>query len=339
MGGHSSAVKCLAYSPAESGVSTVIVSGSMDSSLAVWDARTGAVLRYLRGHKGPINDVCFLSPTQCLSASGDSTAMLWDVTTGKCLCSFVRHRQSVSVIAASKCRSIVVTGSWDKRIIVWKPESGLPVRECMAHRKSVTALSINDDGTRAISGGADNWVVVWDLRSAVMLFRFMDHLDIITHTTVSADGDLALTASADGMVAVWNLADGCLLSHLTDPNVSTTNAHDGMVCSTFIDRSEHDNKLIITVGKRDRTVKLWQMNDKGSDLLRVIEVEPDEPLCAGYNQEGSTFVLGLQNVGVAQWVVDWTLSHDGCEYGNTTAPKALPTTAQLILRQNSEIYS
>ena len=36
----------------------------MDSSLAVWDARTGAVLRYLRGHKGPINDVCFLSPTQ-----------------------------------------------------------------------------------------------------------------------------------------------------------------------------------------------------------------------------------------------------------------------------------
>merc|ERR1712023_339561 len=107
----------------------------------------------------------------------------------------------------------------------------------------------------------------------------MEHSAVITHVTVGGDGDMAVTASADGMCSVWNLEEGCLVTHLIDskdPADEETTAHRGAVCSTFIDHDyDEESKVVITVGKTDRAVKVWQLQEKSTELIQTIEVEPD----------------------------------------------------------------
>ncbi len=69
-----------AYSPDGSKIATA----AADGVVRLWDASNGAVLYYLRGHKGDAWAVSF-SPdgTLLASAGNDGTARVWDVATGK----------------------------------------------------------------------------------------------------------------------------------------------------------------------------------------------------------------------------------------------------------------
>ncbi|KAK3304826.1 uncharacterized protein B0T15DRAFT_537707 [Chaetomium strumarium] len=67
---HPSAVKAIAFSPD----GRLIVSGSDDSTVRVWDAATGAERRVLQGHSSWVNAVAFSSDGRLLvSGSGDKT--------------------------------------------------------------------------------------------------------------------------------------------------------------------------------------------------------------------------------------------------------------------------
>ena len=58
---------------------TRIVTGSLDKTAKVWDARTGTPLLDLKGHTGGVTGVSF-SPdgTRIVTGSGDRTAKVWD---------------------------------------------------------------------------------------------------------------------------------------------------------------------------------------------------------------------------------------------------------------------
>ena len=57
----------------------MIVSGSSDNTLKIWDADTGKEKYTLSGHSGGVGS-CAFSPdgTTVLSGSGDTTLKLWD---------------------------------------------------------------------------------------------------------------------------------------------------------------------------------------------------------------------------------------------------------------------
>ena len=77
--GHTHWVISVAFSPDGS----LLASGSVDSTVRLWGARTGAELHTMQGHNGSIIDVAFSPDGSLLASAGeDGTIRLWDVETG-----------------------------------------------------------------------------------------------------------------------------------------------------------------------------------------------------------------------------------------------------------------
>ena len=77
--GHTDWVTSVAFSP--NGLT--VASGSVDETVRLWDAVTGAHKATLTGHTGWVTSVAF-SPNGLTVASGseDETVRLWDAVTG-----------------------------------------------------------------------------------------------------------------------------------------------------------------------------------------------------------------------------------------------------------------
>ena len=61
-----------------------VVSGSLDTSIRVWDAETGNCKHTLMGHQS-LTSGMELRKNILVSGNADSTVKVWDITTGQCL--------------------------------------------------------------------------------------------------------------------------------------------------------------------------------------------------------------------------------------------------------------
>lgn len=61
-----------------------VVSGSLDTSIRVWDVETGACKHTLMGHQS-LTSGMELRNNILVSGNADSTVKVWDITTGQCL--------------------------------------------------------------------------------------------------------------------------------------------------------------------------------------------------------------------------------------------------------------
>ncbi|WP_146066313.1 WD40 repeat domain-containing protein, partial [Candidatus Venteria ishoeyi] len=114
--GHTDRVFAVAYSPDGSR----IVSGSDDTSLKIWDAKTGVELNTLSKHSDSVNAVAY-SPdgSRIVSASGDNTLKIWDANTGIELMTLSGHTDSVNAVAYSPDGNRIISGSYDKTLKIW----------------------------------------------------------------------------------------------------------------------------------------------------------------------------------------------------------------------------
>ncbi|KIK31297.1 hypothetical protein PISMIDRAFT_26216 [Pisolithus microcarpus 441] len=94
----------------------VLVSGSLDNTIKVWDIETGQAVRTLFGHiEGVWAVAC--DKLRLVSASHDRTVKVWDLEEGKCTATLSGHRGAVTCIALGEDK--IVSGSDDGDVRIW----------------------------------------------------------------------------------------------------------------------------------------------------------------------------------------------------------------------------
>ena len=95
LSGHTHWVRSLTFSLDGS----LLVSGSLDWTLKLWDVQTGGVVKTFHGHTSLVNSVS-ISPNCTMIASGsyDESIHVWDILTGECHYTIKEQRDVYCVI-------------------------------------------------------------------------------------------------------------------------------------------------------------------------------------------------------------------------------------------------
>ncbi|KAK4447142.1 beta-TrCP [Podospora aff. communis PSN243] len=148
-----------------------IVTCSKDISICVWDRNTGALLKQLRGHHGPVNAVQMRGNT-IVSCSGDFRVKLWNIDTGRNIREFLGHNKGLACSQFTEDGRYVASAGNDKVIRIWDANTGECVREMKAHDNLVRSLHVDSVSGRLVSGSYDSDIKVWDMETGQPLLDF-----------------------------------------------------------------------------------------------------------------------------------------------------------------------
>lgn len=245
--GHSDWVTCLV------GVDDLLISGSFDSSLKIWNLGTKECIETLTGHTAGINAMD-LKGEVLLSASLDCTLRAWSMTTRACTGVLEGHTDQVSHVnfitprlsptSRSNVPSLLaVSGSLDGTLRVWDVGAAKCLHVLEGHTTGITSMTICHQ--YAASGSVDGAIMVWDCLTGRRIFALSGHTDRVTGLQLDFATSRLVSCSWDFTARVWDLKTGAC-AHVLQGHVFRIRC-----------LSLHDN--ILVTGSWDSDLKVWDI--------------------------------------------------------------------------------
>ncbi len=167
-GEHNHDINTLGFSPD----STLLASGSGDTTIKIWNVSSGTLVKTLTEHTDAVNSVKISLNGQILaSASDDSSIILWNVSSGAVIRTLNGHNRRVwSVDFSNDGRLVSGEGEYDRyfpprnhnaSIKIWDVSTGNEITTLIGHKNVVWSVDFSSDGTKIVSGSWDWRVKLW----------------------------------------------------------------------------------------------------------------------------------------------------------------------------------
>ncbi|KAG1840727.1 WD40 repeat-like protein, partial [Suillus subalutaceus] len=263
--GHTDALTCVALFPDNK----MIVSGSYDRRIRLWDIRSGqASGEPLRGHKVSVNVVA-VSPdgTMIVSGGGDGRILIWNATTRNLATEPIQaYRNKIDSISFSPDSASIasVAGTtikiWDvgtaklimdiespnsERQVVFSPEGG-----------RIAAVSHIAPGEQTLR--------IWDVKTGkpAAVSPIAGHTGGLLSVAWFPNGQRLVTTSLDRTIRLWISETGCQVGH---------SLHVAWMANHVAVSS--DGKLIVA-RCGDNSIRLWNAITLDQIKLVLQHVEP-----------------------------------------------------------------
>lgn len=231
---------------------------SQEADIKIWNARTGQLLKILKGHESQVRTVAF-SPdsSRIVSGSHDKTIKIWSVNTGKLLEDIPAHTDHITSIAFSHSGKSFASASDDKTIKLWDSDSLKLIDKLEGHKGQVLSVAFTPDDHFLVSGSGEdrfdqnvqeNSVKIWDLKTKNVVHTLSGNAGWVWSVEVSQNGKYVASAGYDGTVRVWDLLSGKLIGVGAE--------HSKQVYAV---RFSPDSQLLIS-GSDDGRLRFWRVD-------------------------------------------------------------------------------
>lgn len=265
--GHTDSVMCLQFDENLSHPAfPVLITGSNDRTVRVWNLETGAELHCLKGHTRAVRCLQF-DEAKLITGSMDNTIKVWDWRRGKCIRTLAGHANGV--VCLNFDSNLLASGSVDSTIRVWNFRSG---------------------GSFVLRGHSEwvNAVQLWDSDSYEHTVPHAAAPSISQSVPSINPGKMLFSAFDDGSIKLWDLnlrtcirqftghvgQVQCIKLLLTEERSESNQEGDGVEASgapipreqqlrsgehQSYDLRDHGKQLLIS-GSLDNTVKVWDIH-------------------------------------------------------------------------------
>ncbi|MEM7306613.1 MAG: protein kinase [Planctomycetota bacterium] len=253
-----------------------VLTADCEGVARLFDAETGALVRELRGHEGPILSLA-IAPDGTLAATGggDRTVVLWDTESGERVHTLRRwrdyppgeHVRDVFDLVFSPSSELLVAATEDLQARTWNARTGTFVSavELPATPRGIELLA-ERPATLLLAGRWSPDLYVLGPSSERLARMPGKHRDSILSLAVSADRTLCLTTSNDRTARLWSAGDLTPISRLA--------GHEGPVTGGGF----HPGGGAVVTCSVDGTARIWPVDPyplalerhPGQHLRRVV---------------------------------------------------------------------
>ncbi|KAJ3126450.1 26S proteasome non-ATPase regulatory subunit 12 [Nowakowskiella sp. JEL0407] len=316
--GHSREV----YSVAISGDGNVIVTGSGDKAVKIWNARTGKVVRTLIGHREAVVAVAISDDgSMIVSGSRDGYVKMWSVASGKLMGDLTNDFEYLKEIAVSEDGNWILTCS-DSELSTWnastrkKPLRTLryAVRNLSDDMYFSCGFAIENDGNITVNVFSNAGVKIRSVMTAEGIQELSFEKKSLNLITIGLwdDGKIrefifdskqvggAYVISNDQSIIVGGLWDKTvkIWKSKTGKEMRKFTGHRDAVRTVAISR---DGKLIVS-GSSDSTAKIW--NAAAENVIRTFKGDLYELNAIALREDGNLAALGSSDTTVKLWNAD-----------------------------------
>ncbi len=286
--GHHASITSLAWSPD----GRVLVSGSDDKAVRVWDTASGKTVRSMQSPKcssaSCVGSYVALSPDGRFIAvvAGGRTADILDASSGKLVRSLKGVKDTLRKVAWSPDGRFLATGTY-RNVRIWNAADGQLIRSLTGLSGWISSMAWSPNGRFLASGVTDKTVRLWDAASWKLAHRLTHFPVSATRVAWSPDGRFLVVGSSKS-VFMWDATTRKILRNST----AHTNTVDAVAWSP--------NGKILASGStftghkysRD-TVRLWTA--AGLRPMDSAGWPPSGVKALAWSPDGRFLAVGLKN--------------------------------------------
>ncbi|MEK6234627.1 MAG: hypothetical protein N2C14_07930, partial [Planctomycetales bacterium] len=310
---HGGAVATVAISPDDQ----LIVTGSHDQTVRLFNADTGAAIRSLAGHVGKATATAVSGDSKLIASGNDAGAVkFWQSEDGADRGSLSGHQGPIRSLAFHPTSPQIASAGEDGTLRVWNvPQPSLTLA---GHAMPVTSARLAGNGKTAATVSADQTLRLWNTADGKQLWTTPALGQALRKVAFSPNDAQLATGDASGIVRLHNAKDGTVeftrgahadaitgLAHDPKRTRLVTSGLDGLVklwslplvpprtlaeypngatSITFVDEKN------LAVATPDGTIHLGGKSFKLDEPATVLVVSPDGKLIAAGTAKGNVKV-------------------------------------------------
>ena len=187
---------------------TMLLTGSADHKIVVWNVETGDIRQIFQVHKNRALDVDWLNNTIFASCSGDATIAICAVGQNSPRTLLTGHNGEVNKIEWDPSGKILASCSDDKTVRIWRPFESTNSSILVGHTQHVYTIKWAPNDSKILASGAFDFTVrLWDATNCSCLHVFSKHTQPIYTICFSPKGKFFVSGGIDNVMNLWRTSD------------------------------------------------------------------------------------------------------------------------------------